>query len=500
MTTFSLGIDLGSSSVKVAILNLQSGEVIGTAQAPAEEMRIEVPHSGWAEQDPEMWWMHTVSAIENAILTSGIDAKEIVTIGIAYQMHGLVAVDEENLPVRPSIIWCDSRAADIGNNAREALGNEYCTSHLLNAPGNFTASKLAWVRENEPDTYQRISKIMLPGDYIAMKLGGEVTTTVSGLSEGIFWDYMEEGISKPLLNQLGVDRTLLADQVPGFGHQGKVTESVSELLGLNKSVSINYRAGDQPNNALSLNALEPGEVAATAGTSGVIYAVTNKPVSDPKGRVNTFIHVNHTTHSPRYGVLLCVNGTGIMNSWLRRLVGVDNYSYDKMNDRAGTVEPGSNGLFVYPYGNGIERVFENRTPGASFSGLDLNRHTKDHMFRATQEGIAFALKYGFEILKEIGVEAEVIRVGNANMFLSDLFCEIFVNSIGVPIEVFDTDGAAGAARGAGLGVGAYQSANETFAGLRIVKKVNPEPQLQKLYRSVYEQWNKGLQENLKDIS
>lgn len=496
---YLIGYDLGSSSVKVSILSADSGRLMGAASSPPTEMEISSPKPGWAEQDPDTWWSHAVIATRQALSKAGIDTRQVSAIGISYQMHGLVAVDRNHQVLRPAIIWCDSRAVEIGNKAFETLGAAYCDRYLLNSPGNFTASKLRWIQLNEPQLYARIYKIMLPGDYLAMRMTNEITTTISGLSEGIFWDYQQSQVADALLAHYQIEKNLLPEIVPTFGFQGKLTGDAAAQLGLPSGIDICYRAGDQPNNAFSLKTLHPGEVAATAGTSGVIYGITDRAQGDPKSRVNVFAHVNHEQGHTRLGVLLCVNGTGIMNSWLRKNLSVGGpISYEQLNEWAQESPIGSEGLRVLPFGNGAERMLENRSIGAGFYQLDLNRHTAAHISRAVQEGIVFSLGYGFEILNAMGSQASVIRAGRANMFLSDTFCDAFCNTTGAQLELYNTDGAQGAARGAGVGKKVYHSMEEAFAGLRCIGTFGPTAQKQEAYLAAYTNWKSHLNKQLHD--
>ncbi|MGB3587292.1 MAG: FGGY family carbohydrate kinase, partial [Tunicatimonas sp.] len=331
---YLLGYDIGSSSIKASLVQSDSGKMVASATSPAKELPMDAPKEGWAEQHPDLWWEHLTKATKQLQRDNAEALQGITAIGISYQMHGLVAVDKNQQVLRPSIIWCDSRAVGIGEQAFQTLGQDWCLSHLLNSPGNFTASKLRWVQENEPQIYEQIHKIMLPGDYIAMKLTGEVNTTISGLSEGIFWDFKSDSLSEKLLEHYQIDQSLIPEQVPTFGEQGSVQSSVAQELGIPANIPVAYRAGDQPNNALSLNVLKPGEVATTAGTSGVIYGVSDQLEYDPQSRVNSFAHVNYSQASPRYGILACVNGTGILNSWLKHQLLLDQLSYEEMNHRA----------------------------------------------------------------------------------------------------------------------------------------------------------------------
>lgn len=494
MRQLLLGLDIGSSSIKASLVDAETGQSLVTAQSPAEEMPMLAWQPGWAEQDPEMWWKHLVICVRTCLEKPGVKADEIKAIGISYQMHGLVLVDKSHQALRPSIIWCDSRAVGIGQHASGVLGEQYCLEHFLNSPGNFTASKLKWVRDHEPAVFEKIHKIMLPGDYIAMRLSGDIVTTDTGLSEGIFWDYQTQSVSQKLLDHYGLDQKILSDIVPVFSVQGTVNRQAAKELGLPAGVKISYRAGDQPNNAFSLNVVKPGETAATAGTSGVIYAVTDKNAYDPKSRVNTFIHVNNQPGQTSNGVLLCINGTGILNSWLRKNTkgGGAAFDYAQMNTLAAGVPIGAEGLSVLPFGNGAERIFENHTLNASFHGLDFNHHTQAHIFRAAQEGIVFALKYGFELLQDMGLKTDVIRAGYANMFLSPVFREAFVNTIGAPLELYNTDGATGAALGAGVGAGIFGSFEDAFRGLKIIDSIEPDHQIQSKYLMAYNEWKNVL--------
>ncbi len=488
---YLLGIDLGSSSVKVTVLDGESGNCVAAAFYPSEEMPIIALKQGWAEQDPGVWWSNLRSAINDCASQPGADMKKIGAIGISYQMHGLVVTGKDGNVLRPSIIWCDSRAVSYGENAFKKMGSQFCLSHLLNSPGNFTASKLAWVKENEPELYRKAYRIMLPGDYIAMRMTGEISTTYTGLSEGIFWDFTRNGISDEVLDAFGFDRDILPVPGPSFSVQGLLLKSAAEELGLPEGIPVSYRAGDQPNNALSLNVLDPGEVAATAGTSGVIYGVTDQRKFDPQSRVNTFLHVNHSPENMRLGVLLCINGTGILNSWIRRIAGTG-LSYGDMNRMASDIPAGSEGVLVLPFGNGAERMLFNKDSGCQIKGLNFNRHGQAHLFRAVQEGIAFSFRYGLDIMKETGIDPVVIRAGEANMFLSRVFRETLAGITETEIHLYLTDGSAGAARGAGIGCGFYRSEKEAFSSLKPSGRVVPDLSAASVYREAYEAWKEFL--------
>ncbi len=490
-----LGIDLGSSSVKVSVIDGATGRVAASASHPPSEMEIAVPEPGYAEQDPEQWWKSFTLALAACLEQTGKRGDAIGAVGISYQMHGLVALDSDNRVVRPAIIWCDSRAVELGERAFDKLGKDFCFHHLLNSPGNFTASRLAWVKENEPEVYGRIRKIMLPGDYLAMRLTGEIRTTFTGLSEGIFWDYLRNELSAELLEHYDISPDLLPPPVKSFSLQGQLTAGVAGELGLRPGIPVSFRAGDQPANAFALNVMQPGEVAATAGTSGVIYGITDKMQYDSRSRVNTFMHVNHSERHRRLGVLLCINGTGILYSWLRRTMGAG-IDYPGMDRLAAAVDPGSDGLIMLPFGNGAERMLGNLFPGGSIHGLNYNIHRNGHLFRAALESIAFSFRFGLEIIKEMGINPPVIRAGEAGIFRSPLFREILASVTSTPIHLYNTDAAAGAARGAGVGTGYYDSPADAFRGVSLAGASDPDTGLAAIYEIKYLEWLDHLENQI----
>ena len=489
---YLIGYDIGSSSVKASLVSVATGKSVASAFYPKSEAPIKAVRAGWAEQNPSDWWSYLKDATAEIFAASGAKGDEVAAIGISYQMHGLVCVDKDGNVLRPAIIWCDSRAVPYGQKAFDTLGADCCLGHLLNSPGNFTASKLEWVKENEPDVYAKIDKIMLPGDFIAMKLTGECCTTVSGLSEGMFWDFKNNCVAQFLMDYYGFDSSLIPPIRPTFAEQGRVTASAAAELGLAADIPVTYRGGDQPNNALSLGVLNPGEIAATAGTSGVVYGVLGDVAYDPQSRVNTFAHVNHAADEPRLGVLLCINGTGILNSWMRRNVAPEGISYQDMNVMADTVPIGSEGLSILPFGNGAERVLCNQNVGCSIHGLNFNIHTKAHLLRAAQEGIVFSFKYGMEIMEQMGMHITTIHAGHANMFLNPMFRTTLAGITGATIERYDTDGSVGAAKGAGIGAGIYATPAEAFASLTKVGTTEPVAADAPAYIEAYERWKAYL--------
>lgn len=492
-----LGIDLGSSSVKVSLMDGNNGAVLAKSFAPSSEAPIMAVRNGWAEQNPDDWWAYLKEALHHVMTSSNINPDDVKAIGITYQMHGLVLVDKNLRILRPAIIWCDSRAVPYGEKAFETLGHDYCLSHLLNSPGNFTAAKLAWVRENEPEVFDHIYKYMLPGDYIAMRMTGEVRTTVSGLSEGICWDFAHNALSEKLLSFFGIPSDMVAEQVPTFGEQGRLTEAAAKELGLQAGIPICYRAGDQPNNAFSLNVLNPGEVAATAGTSGVVYGISDRVCTDSKSRINIFAHVNHTPAQTRLGVMHCTNGVGILNAWMKRMV-APNVSYEQFNEMAAQVPVGSEGVSILPFGNGAERILENRQLEASIHGINFNNHNANTLARAAQEGVAFSFKYGMDIMQATGMSTKVIRAGHANMFLSPIFRTTLSTVADAMIELYDADGSIGAATAAALGCGFFSSAEEAFRSLRKIEVVAPDRNHHDQYLEAYARWERALNQALQN--
>lgn len=488
---YLLGFDVGSSSVKASLVNADTGKCVATAFYPEKEAPIMAVKAGWAEQDPQMWWDNAKLSLKKIMADAQVKGEDIKAIGISYQMHGLVCVDKNLQALRPSIIWCDSRAVPYGEKAFRDLGAEQCLGHLLNSPGNFTAAKLAWVKENEPDIYEKIYKVMLPGDYIAMRLSGVANTTVSGLSEGMLWDFKNNRVADFLTKYYGFDESIISDIVPTFSIQSEVSAEAAAETGLKVGTPITYRAGDQPNNALSLNVFNPGEIASTAGTSGVVYGVLGNVNYDKKSRVNTFAHVNHTEEQTRLGVLLCINGTGILNAWVHRNI-TPEVGYAEMNDLAATVPIGSEGVTVIPFGNGAERVLENKEIGCSFNGVNFNKHNRAHLVRAAQEGIVFSFCYGMEIMQQMGMDIHKIHAGKANMFLSPLFRDTLAGVSGATIELYDTDGSVGAAKGAGIGAGIYKDHDEAFATLKKLAVIEPDEANRQAYLEAYANWKAEL--------
>ncbi|MGB4671247.1 MAG: FGGY family carbohydrate kinase [Bacteroidaceae bacterium] len=493
MKKYLLGYDIGSSSVKASLVSIESGKSVASAFYPDSEAPIKALNPGWAEQEPEDWWKYLKNATASVMEMSGAKNCDIEAIGISYQMHGLVCVDRNGKVLRPAIIWCDSRAVPYGERAFREIGKGQCLTNLLNSPGNFTAAKLAWVKENEPHIYEKIDKVMLPGDYIAMRLTGTTCTTVSGLSEGIVWNFKENEVADFLLDYFGFSKSIIPEIRPTFSEQGRLSIAAAKEIGIEAGTPVTYRAGDQPNNALSLNVFNPGEIAATAGTSGVVYGVNGKVNFDPQSRVNTFAHVNHSTKNNRLGVLLCINGTGILNAWTRRNIMLEGLSYSDMNEIASSVPVGSDGVAVLPFGNGAERMLGNRNVDCSIHGFNFNIHNRNHMARAVQEGVVFSFKYGMDIMVEIGMEISKIHAGNANMFLNPVFREALSAITGATIELYDTDGAVGAAKGAGMGAGVYRNNTEAFSTLEKIMVIEPDSKLVPKYEEAYAKWKRILE-------
>jgi xylulokinase len=497
---YFLGIDLGSSSVKLSVFDAEKSEVICSEMLPKSEMEIIAPKFGWAEQNPELWWKYVKEGLARISKKHKIDLKNIKGIGIAYQMHGLVLTDKNLDPVRPSIIWCDSRAVDIGNDALKKIGKDNCQQQILGSPGNFTASKLKWVKINEPKVYAEARYMMLPGDFIAAKLSGVAQTTTSGLSEAALWNFPKGELAKEVLEKMGLSEEMIPEIMENFGYQAKINSKVAEELGLNPEAVITYRAGDQPNNAFSLNVLNPGEIATTAGTSAVVYSVSDEDIYDDKSRINTFLHVNNSETQKRNGVMLCINGSGILYQWLRKLISVGNkelISYDLLNEQAAKVKPGSEGLLFYPFGNGVERIFNNKKANSGIENLNFNIHQPAHLIRSACEGIVFAMNYGFDIMKSLGTSGNVVRAGKANLFMSPVFREIFCNTTGSTLELYNTSGAEGAARGAAFGYGFYDNIEDAFGGLKCLETIEPKKELTSEYKAIYENWKRNIkiQEN-----
>ncbi|MCG9972870.1 xylulokinase [Christiangramia crocea] len=492
---YFLGIDLGTSSIKLSVFDAEAGKEVCAVALPENEMEINAPKFGWAEQDPNLWWSYTKEGLKRIAQDHGFDLKKIQAVGIAYQMHALVITDEKLNPLRPSIIWCDSRAAEIGNKFYEKIGDKECNNSILGSPGNFTASKLKWVKENETDIYEKAAHIMLPGDYIAAKLSGKAQISRSGLSEGTLWNFKEAKLAEEILSKMGLSEKLIPEIVPNFGEQAKIDSKVAEEVGLSEDVQITYRAGDQPNNAFSLNVLKPDEIATTAGTSAVVYTVSDKDSYDENSRINTFLHVNDSEQQKRNGVMLCINGSGILYQWIRKLVSIGNkelISYENLNYTAAKAPPGCEGLRFYPFGNGVERIFRNKKVNSGIENLNFNIHKPEYLIRSACEGIVFAMNYGFDIMKSVGAGGETVKAGKANLFLSPVFRSIFCNTTNTSLELYNTSGAEGAARGAALGYGFYKNEDEAFSNLRILERLDPDPEMVETYHQIYTNWKQHI--------
>lgn len=489
---YSLGFDIGSSSIKGSVVDVAKGEIVATEQSPDTELPMAAPNPGWAEQEPDSWWYHVAQAAKKLRKNVGDTIwQDVKSIGLAYQMHGLVVLDKQMNVIRPSIIWCDSRAVSSGGELEKTVGHDWAIDHLLNPPGNFTAAKLNWLRNNEPETFKKVKYAMLPGDYVAFRLTGEATTTPSGLSEGMWWDHKNQEPAKPILDAMGVDESIIPNIVSTFSNQGTLQPSAAEELGLTTDVIVGYRAGDQPNNALALNVLNPGEVAATAGTSGVVYAVVDDYKSDEQGRVNTFAHVTHKEDAPRMGILLNINGCGIQYAWIRKQIAPANTDYPQLEEEASSISIGSEGLTILPFGNGAERMFKNRTIGAQMLNIDFNRHSRPHVYRAALEGIASAFAYGAQVYSELGVPLTQMKVGNDNMFQSSIFSNTVATLTDTPIEVYQTSGASGAAIGAAYGAGLSETLNEAFSGMKPENRFEPQADAAP-YKEMFERWSAHL--------
>lgn len=490
---YYLGIDVGSSSIKFAIVSIETGEGLGIIKEPKKELSVKAQKPGWAEQDPQEWWKLTCTGIKRILKETQIQKEQIKGIGIAYQMHGLVVVNKKGKVLRNSIIWCDSRAVEIGEKAYHDLGKPHCNSNFLNSPANFTASKLRWVQEKEPELYGQIDKFMLPGDYLAFRFSGEINTTISGLSEGIFWNFKTDTIANKILDYYNISEKLIPNIVATNSIQSKVSKKGAGESGLAEGTPILYRAGDQPNNALSLNVFHPGEIAATGGTSGVIYAVTDNLSAEECDKVNNFAHVNYSNLTKNIGKLLCINGAGIQYRWL--LNNLDVKDYEEMNNLAAQVGIGAERVSIIPFGNGAERMLSNRIVGTHILNLDLNRHHKGHLCRAALEGIAFSFVYGFEIMQSDGIEPSIIKSGNDNLFRSKIFSNTIASLIGQPIEIYDTTGAVGAARACTITNGNYDTFS-SFMENDYVTTFFPSKK-RSAYQEAYSIWKKELKSILK---
>jgi xylulokinase len=315
------------------------------------------------------------------------------------------------------------------------------------------------------------------------------------LSEGIFWDYESDSVASWLLDYFEFSHDLVPDIVENFTPQAYISKQAAEETGLPEGIPITYRAGDQPNNALSLNVFNSGEVAATGGTSGVIYAVTDSKNSKESSRINHFAHVNYSDKNPTIGKLLCINGAGIMYRWLRNQSSAE--SYETMNRKASKIAIGSEGLVILPFGNGAERMLDNTNIGTQFCNINLNQHSKAHLYRAALEGIAFSFVYGMEILKNDNLAIKVIRAGNDNLFRSEIFAKTLATLIGYEIEIYNTTGAIGAARAAGLTDKDFERFGQNITNNDHVMTFKPIEN-KTPYLKAYQNWKTELEKQIKN--
>lgn len=473
-----LGIDVGTSSVKVSIVG-EDGVILASATAPASSERaINSPNPNWAEQNPEDWWEDAQQAILNLPLEARL---QVEAIGIAYQMHGLVLVDSQFQPVRPSIIWCDGRNIQESQILAESLGLDALENRLLNKPGTLTLAKLAWVAEHEPETLAKAHTFGLPGDFIAYKLTGEWSTTKSGYSEMVGWDFgasipFEEGFRKAGW------KLPLPEARPNLEEGAPIQKVIAEKLGLPPSARVTYRAGDQPNNAFGLGVLQQGETAISAGTSGVLYGIGDSSPGLHEG-INRFLHVNS-----QIGVLMCLNGVGSALAFARR-TWFQNQSYEALSELASQANP-ENCPYFFPFGNGAERILSERA-FSGFTELDFNRHNLPELARSVFEGIAFAYRLGSEKMEKAGCLSKVVNGTESGLLKSSFFAQLLANELQVELILSEGDGSTAAARGAALGI----------------KKILPKPAPLKRYLPTspanherFSHWHKILEKFLQPAS
>jgi xylulokinase len=492
---YTIGYDIGSSFVKGVLWDEERGEVAAHVTVPDREMPIRAEKADWAEQDPEMWWEAVKAATQRLIdMVPGAGGR-VRGIGVSYQMHGLVLLDRDGKVLRPSIIWCDSRATGMGKELEKAVGEEAVRRQLLNSPGNFTVSKLAWVIRNEPETASRIRWVMLPGDWIAYQLTGMVSTTVCGLSEGMLWNFKDHVPHVKALEAAGADPEWIPPVAPNPGDQGVVGSAVGAEMGFAPGARVLFRGGDQPMNAYGLGVDGPGMWAASAGTSGVLYRVDPVREAEPTGMANRFAHIGHSAENPAIGTLLCLNGAGIAYAWLRRVM-FAGQEYAAINEHVAAVPAGADGVMFHPFGNGAERMLDNRQPGAGWSGIHFNRHGQGHLARAVMEGIVFAFVHGMRHVDPSLPALPVIRAPHAGLFRSELFASMLSTLAGADVQLHAGDGATGAAQGASVALGASAikalDSNAARDEPGVLKTHSPDPSIHDALESAYSRWKDAL--------
>lgn len=497
---YLLGIDIGTSGTKTVLFN-EMGDTIASAIG---EYPLYQPHIGWAEQEPEDWWQATVDTIKQVLDTSGVNPADIKGIGLSGQMHGMVLLNKEGNVLRSSIIWCDQRTQEECHKITEIIGKERLIEITANpALTGFTASKVMWVKNHQPDIFEKIYKILLPKDYIRYKLTGEFATEVSDASGMQFLDVPKRTWSGEILNKLGLDYKWMPAVYESQEVSGKVTKKVAQLTGLAPGTPVVGGGGDQAAGAVGNGIVKPGVISSTIGTSGVVFAHMDEVNIDPRGRVHTFCHaVPNTWH-----VMGVTQGAGLSLQWMRNNFGaaerelaefLDIDPYELMTKEAQKAAPGCEGLIYLPYLMGERTPHLDPYAKGVFFGLSA-KHGRNEMIRTVMEGVAYSLRDCLEIIKGMGVSVSEVRAsggGGKSSLWRQMQADIFNNPI---TTINSSEGPAlGAALLAGVGTEVYNSVPEACeAAIKTISVQQPIEANVNVYDKYYEVY-KELYHALKD--
>ncbi len=497
---YLLGVDIGTSGTKTVLFDVAGNTIMSDLQ----EYPLYQPKVGWAEQDPEDWWRAVYTSINNVVFKSGVKAEEIKGVGLSGQMHGAVLLDGNNNVLRKSIIWCDQRSSAECEQITSLIGKERLIEITANpALTGFTASKVMWVKNNEPDIYEKVRKILLPKDYIRYKLTGEFATEVSDASGMQFMDIANRKWSDEVLTKLGIDKSYLADLYESQEISGRINSGSAKLTGLKEDTPVVGGAGDQAAGAIGNGIVKPGIISSTIGTSGVVFAYSDKVTIDPKGRVHTFCHaVPGTWH-----IMGVTQGAGLSLKWFRdnfcieekrvaELMGVDPYVL--MDKEAEKVEAGCSGLIYLPYLMGERTPHLDPNARGVFFGLSA-KHEKPDMLRAVMEGVVYSLADCLGIIKEMGVDVSEVRAsggGGKSKIWRQMQADVFGSSI---CTINSSEGPAlGVALLAGVGAGVYSSVGEACDSIiKVVTEQKADSALHDKYKRNYLIY-KNLYASLKD--
>jgi xylulokinase len=456
--TFVLGIDVSTTATKAVLVD-ETGAVVGIGSA---EYAYDVPQPLWSEQDPELWWDGTIAAIRSVLASTGMTGTDIAAIGLTGQMHGAVLLDAADAVLRPAILWNDQRTAAECDAIRAAVGRE----RLIAITGNdaltgFTAPKLVWVRDHEPDIWQRVAHVLLPKDFVRLRLSGEHALDKADGAGTILFDLAARDWSPVILDALGIDPAWMPPTFEGPAVTGTVTAEAAEATGLRAGTPIVAGGGDQAANAVGTGVVSPGTVALSLGTSGVIFAATDRPIFEPDGRVHAFCHAL----PDRWHLMSVMLSAAGSLRWFREALAPD-VPFADLVAAAGEVPAGSDGLLFLPYLTGERSPHPDPLARGAFVGLTV-RHERRHLTRAVLEGVAFGLRDGLDLMTAAGMPApREIRVSGGGT-ASPLWRQILADVLDAEIATVNTsEGAAfGAALLAAVGAGWFASVREATAAL-----------------------------------